>query len=112
ICRPQCMVHGFVREAMLLVPSARTSVEFGHLVGLPALQAMAQRFREELVIAIPEPLIIEWRGEHIGPLHLLYYAFPACFFTRLSRHCCPPLAKCALPGGTTSAPGEESTTEA
>jgi hypothetical protein len=62
------VVNGVAQQAMLLIPGACTTVEFWHQGRLPALQGMAQRFGKELMVAIPEPLIIQWNEEEIGLL--------------------------------------------
>src|SRR2546428_6604545 len=85
ICCCQSVVNGVAHQAMLLIPGARTPVEFGHLGRLPALQAMAQRLSEELVVAIPESLIIQRREEEISLLQLLQHRLTACLLARLSH---------------------------
>src|SRR5579872_3069111 len=48
----QSMMNGVVRQTLLLIPCARAPVEFWDKRRMFALQAMAQRFGEELMIAI------------------------------------------------------------
>src|SRR6266568_2241055 len=69
ICCCQSVVNGVAHQAML-----------------PALQAMAQRLSEELVVAIPESLIIQRREKEISLLQLLQHRLTACFPARLSHH--------------------------
>src|SRR5437588_9133334 len=61
----QSVVNGVVRQTLLLIPCARAPVEFWYKRRMFALQAMAQRLSEELVVAIPESLIIQRREEKI-----------------------------------------------
>ena len=53
---------------MLLIPCARSLVEFWYKRRMFALQAMTQCLSEQLVIAIPPPLIVQWNEEEIGLL--------------------------------------------
>src|SRR5579859_2762380 len=80
----QSVVNGVVRQALLLIPYARAPVEFWYKRGMCALQAMAQRFSEELVVAIPAPLIIQRREEEIGLLYLLQHRLAACLCAMLA----------------------------
>src|SRR5262245_61892853 len=63
IRRSKSMVNGVARETMLLIPGARAPVKFRSQIRLPEQQAMAQRFSEELVVAIPLSLSIQRREE-------------------------------------------------
>src|SRR5215472_222035 len=56
----QSVGHGVVNQALLLIPVTRAPVEFWYERRVCALQTMAQRFGEELVIAIPPPLLVQW----------------------------------------------------
>jgi hypothetical protein len=60
--------HGVVYQALLLEPCARAQVKFRYERRVHALKKVAQRFGEELVIAIPPSLIIQWNQEEVGML--------------------------------------------
>ena len=64
----QSVVNGVARQTLLLIPCACSLVEFWYKRRMFALQAMTQRFSEQLVIAIPPPLIVQWNEEEIGLL--------------------------------------------
>src|SRR5947209_9246753 len=55
----QSVVNSVAHQTLLLIPCARAPVEFWYKRRIFALQAMAQRLSEELVIAIPAPLIVQ-----------------------------------------------------
>src|SRR5579872_3765191 len=82
----QSVMNGFAYQAMLLIPGARTPMEFGYQVWLAALQAITQSFSEKLVIAIPESLLIQRHEKEIGLLQLLQHRLAVCLAARLSYH--------------------------
>src|SRR5581483_9513131 len=61
----QRVVNGIVRQTVLLIPCTRSPVEFWHEHRMCALQKVAQCVSEELMIAIPAPLIIQRNEEEI-----------------------------------------------
>src|SRR5919199_2964866 len=54
---------------------------------------MAQRFGEELVIAIPPPLVVQWNEEEIGLLHLFQHRLAAGLSALLAHD---RLTECSL----------------
>jgi len=66
----QRMVDGFGGEIVLLVPRRRSKMQPRHLIWLCFLQAGAQQFGKEAVIAVPPALVVERHHEQIGLLQV------------------------------------------
>src|SRR5439155_19036004 len=72
------MVKRFYLQAMVFIPLAGTTVQFGHIPhliscrrGASLLQSLAQQISEELVIAVPPPLVVQRDEEQVGVFDIL-----------------------------------------
>src|SRR6266487_724242 len=72
------MVKRFHLQAMVFIPEAGTSVEFGHAPpfipcrrGCALLQSLSQQISEEMVIAVPTPLVVQGDEEQVGVFDML-----------------------------------------
>src|SRR6059058_4878781 len=72
------MVKRFNRESMVFIPDAGTTVQFGHIPhliscrrGAALLQSLSQQISEELVIAVPPPLVVQGDEEQVGAFDIL-----------------------------------------
>jgi hypothetical protein len=62
------MLYGLSGELLLLVPTARTTMEFDYECGLALAEAIPQHLGKEVVIAIPMSLIIQGHQKEIRML--------------------------------------------
>ena len=53
---------------MLLEPLARAAVPLQHADRLFPLRVRPQHVREEVVVAVPAPLVVEWNDEEVPAL--------------------------------------------
>ena len=65
IFRRQGVINRILRHRLALVPPASTLVQFFHAVRMNALQMIEQQIREEVMIAVPRPLIIQRDDEQV-----------------------------------------------
>jgi hypothetical protein len=64
----QGVPHCVFREAVPLVPLAGRGMHRRHVVGVLLQDARAEHFGEEVVVAVPLPLVIEWDDEQVVAL--------------------------------------------
>src|SRR6266566_3838342 len=62
----QSVVNGFADQFMLRIPCAGSLMELSDSIWLHALQTLAQHLCEQLVIAVPPPLIVQGEQKEIG----------------------------------------------
>ena len=65
----QGVADRLVHQPLLLVPLAGPAVQLRDAVGLLRFQTTAQALREQVVVAIPAPLLVERRHEQVGAFH-------------------------------------------
>src|SRR5947208_3439392 len=77
------MVKRFNREAMVFIPLAGTTVQFGHIPhliscrrGASLLQSLPQQISEEMVIAVPPPLVVQGDEEQVGMFDIFQGCLP------------------------------------
>src|SRR5262245_40718977 len=71
------MLKRFNLQAMILIPVAGASVEFGRVLpviprrrGSALVQSLPQRISEEMVIAVPAPLVVQRNQEQVGVVEI------------------------------------------
>src|SRR5436305_2114617 len=77
------MVKRFKREAMVFIPLAGTTMQCGHIPhvifrkrGASLLQSLPQQICEEMVIAVPTPLVVQGDEEQVGAFEILEGCLP------------------------------------
>src|SRR5205823_1543286 len=72
------MLKCFYLQSMVFIPDAGTTMQFGHIPhlipwrrGASLLQSLSQQLREELVIAVPPPLVVQGDEEQVGVFEIL-----------------------------------------
>src|SRR5438552_4730531 len=77
------MVKRFNLQSMVFIPYAGTTMQFGHIPhlifcrrGASLLQSLSQQIREELVIAVPTPLVVQRDKEQVGAFDILEGCLP------------------------------------
>src|SRR3984893_11890932 len=77
------MVKRFNLQSMVFIPDAGTTVQFGHIPhliscrrGASLLQSLSQQISEELVIAVPAPLVVQRDEEQVGVFDILEGCLP------------------------------------
>src|SRR5438477_8874988 len=72
------MVKRFYGQSMVFIPYAGTSVEFGYTIPFipwrrcgTLVQSLPQQISEELVIAVPAPLVVQGDEEQVGAFEIL-----------------------------------------
>src|ERR1700730_5477254 len=77
------MVKRFNLQSIVFIPDAGTTVQFGHIPhlvscrrGASLMQTLSQQIREELVIAIPTPLVVQGDEEQVGVFDRLEGCLP------------------------------------
>src|SRR5690349_14288803 len=71
------MLKRFYLQAMILIPLAGASVELGRALpaiprrrGSALVQSLPQQISEEMVIAVPAPLVVQRNQEQIGVVEI------------------------------------------
>src|SRR5437660_7967647 len=77
------MVKRFNREAMVFIPDAGTTMQFGHIPhliscrrGASLLQSLSQQISKEMVIAVPASLVIQGDEEQVGVFEIFQGCLP------------------------------------
>src|SRR5438034_6114776 len=77
------MVKSFYLQAIVLKPLAGTTVQFGHIPhliscrrGASLMQSLSQQISEEMVIAVPTPLVVQGDEEQVGVFDILEGCLP------------------------------------
>ena len=77
------MVKRFHLQAMVFIPEAGTDVQFGHALpfipwrrGDALVQSLPQQIREEMVIAVPPPLVVQGDEEQVGAFEIFQGCLP------------------------------------
>src|SRR5881227_4097116 len=72
------MMKRFNLQSMVFIPYAGTTVQFGHIPhliscrrGASLLQSLSQQISEEMVIAVPTPLVVQGNEEQVGVFDIL-----------------------------------------
>ena len=65
----QGVADRLVHQPLLLVPPAGPAVQLRDAARLLRFQTTAQALREQVVVAIPAPLLVERRHEQVGAFH-------------------------------------------
>ena len=64
------MVYRFLQKMIGFEPQAGSPVQFGYLVALVGEQQMLQQIGEEMVKAVPFPLVIQGNEKKVGAFDL------------------------------------------
>src|SRR5436189_5790493 len=77
------MLDSFNPWAMVFIPEAGTTVHFGHIPlpiscrrGASLMQSLSQQISEEMVIAVPTPLVVQGDEEQVGVFDILEGCLP------------------------------------
>ena len=77
------MVKRFYLQAMVFIPDAGTDVQFVHLAfriswrgGEALVQSLPQQIGEEMVIAVPPPLVVQGDKEQVGAFEMFQGCLP------------------------------------
>ena len=62
------MLHGLHRRALLEMPLRRAGVQLGNPVALGVAQLCAKQLGEQVVVAVPAPLVVEGGHKQVRPL--------------------------------------------
>src|SRR5450759_1703156 len=72
------MVKRFNLQSIVFIPEAGTTVQCGHIPhliscrrGASLLQSLSQQISEEMVIAVPTPLVVQGDEEQVGVFDIL-----------------------------------------
>src|SRR5690349_21342924 len=78
-----CVVKRFKLQAIVFIPLAGTDVRFVHAaVRIPCrcggalVQSLPQQIGEEMVIAVPTPLVVQWDDEQVSVLEIFQGCLP------------------------------------
>src|SRR5437899_12376892 len=77
------MMKRFNLQTMVFIPYAGTTVQFGHIPhliscrrGASLMQSLSQQISEEMVIAVPPPLVVQGDEEQVGVFDILEGCLP------------------------------------
>jgi hypothetical protein len=65
------MLHRFRNHTLLLEPARRTPMQLGHTLGVLLAQPVPQQVGEQVMVAVPAPLLIKRDEKQVGPLELI-----------------------------------------
>ena len=85
------VVKSFDLQAILFIPLAGATVQFGHTVRLLLVQSLPQQISKEMVIAVPTPLVVQRDDEQVGAFEVLQGFLPGSRGGGRSAPLCRPV---------------------